>query len=323
MKLSVCIPVYNVAPYVEQCARSLFGQTYEDMEFLFVDDATPDDSIGIVRRVLADYPARQGQVKFLRHETNRGLVAARKTAIRAATGDLITHCDSDDWVDPDLYAKMVGAMKAADADAVLSSVVRVTPDGNKARAAPDGLCLSGMQAVLRADEISNLASLCTKVVRREVLDGFEPEWPDGLCIGEDLCCSMQLLPRCRLLVSAPDAHYYYRSNPAQMTASGNLARLIADQARVYDILTRRLPEDASRPICRHLARTILFWGVVGGLLGRRGFGLWRERLLALGGRYDFSDKTLWGQRMMKLAERSIMLSELVAPLVRRRVNDLL
>lgn len=131
MKLSVCIPVYNVAPYVEQCARSLFGQTYEDMEFLFVDDATPDDSIGIVRRALADYPARQGQVKFLRHETNRGLVAARKTAIRAATGDLITHCDSDDWVDPDLYAKMVGAMKAADADAVLSSVVRVTPDGNK------------------------------------------------------------------------------------------------------------------------------------------------------------------------------------------------
>ena len=83
MKVSVCIPVYGVEKYIERCARSLFEQTMkDDIEFIFVDDCTPDKSIEILQKVLEEYPERKNQVKIIRHETNKGLTGARNTALK-------------------------------------------------------------------------------------------------------------------------------------------------------------------------------------------------------------------------------------------------
>ena len=102
--VSVLIPVYGVEKYIERCARSLFEQTMKTgIEFIFTDDCTPDNSIEIVKRLLEDYPERKDQVKFIRHETNQGLAVARVTGLHAASGEYVIHCDSDDWVEPDMY----------------------------------------------------------------------------------------------------------------------------------------------------------------------------------------------------------------------------
>ena len=58
-KVSVIIPVYGVELYIEKCARSLFGQSLEDMEFIFVDDCTKDNSIHVLKQVLEEYPYRK------------------------------------------------------------------------------------------------------------------------------------------------------------------------------------------------------------------------------------------------------------------------
>ena len=58
-KVSICIAVYNVEKYIEQCVRSLFEQTLDDLEYIFVDDASPDASIDVMLRVLEDYPHRK------------------------------------------------------------------------------------------------------------------------------------------------------------------------------------------------------------------------------------------------------------------------
>lgn len=105
-KVSVIIPVYGVEKYIERCARSLFEQTLEDMEFIFVDDSTRDNSIDILLEVINEYPQRKNQIKILTHEVNKGLPAARQTGIKAAKGDYIAHCDSDDWVTPNAYQEM-------------------------------------------------------------------------------------------------------------------------------------------------------------------------------------------------------------------------
>ena len=97
-KLSVLVPVYNVEAWIDKCARSLFEQTIDDVEYIFVDDCTSDRSIEILTATLAEYPRRIPQVKIIHHDKNRGLVASRNTALRVATGDFIIHCDSDDWV---------------------------------------------------------------------------------------------------------------------------------------------------------------------------------------------------------------------------------
>ena len=116
--VSVIIPVYKVEPYVARCARSLFDQTLEDIEFIFVDDCTPDRSIDIVKEVLADYPKRQEQVHFVRTPRNGGLARARVFGLKYANGDYIIHCDSDDAVMPDAYRLMYEKAVAENLDIV-------------------------------------------------------------------------------------------------------------------------------------------------------------------------------------------------------------
>lgn len=105
-KVSVIIPVYGVEQYIERCARSLFEQTLDDIEYLFIDDCTLDHSIDILKQVLKEYPQRKEQVIIHRMEKNSGQAAVRKWGMLNATGDYIIHCDSDDWVDITMYEKM-------------------------------------------------------------------------------------------------------------------------------------------------------------------------------------------------------------------------
>ena len=106
MKVSIIIPIYNVEKYVERCLRSVMAQTYGDIECLLVDDCTPDGSMAICERMLAEYV---GPIDFkvLHHERNRGLSAARNTGTAAAMGKYIYYLDSDDEITPDCIALLV------------------------------------------------------------------------------------------------------------------------------------------------------------------------------------------------------------------------
>lgn len=97
MKVSIIIPVYNVAKYIERCLLSVLNQTWPDLEVILVNDCTPDNSMEIVRRVVASHP-RGTVVRCLEHEENRGQSAARNTAIKVAAGDYLYFLDSDDYL---------------------------------------------------------------------------------------------------------------------------------------------------------------------------------------------------------------------------------
>lgn len=121
-KVSVIIPVYGVEKYIERCARSLFEQTLDDIEYIFVNDCTPDNSIKILQNVLHDYPHRINQVKIINHDKNLGLPQARKTGILQANGKYLIHCDSDDWVEKDAYKLMWEKAKEKDYDIVFCDI---------------------------------------------------------------------------------------------------------------------------------------------------------------------------------------------------------
>lgn len=113
MKVSVIVPIFKVEMFIERCVRSLMEQTLREVEYIFVDDASPDRSIEILHSTLADYPERQDQVRILTHEKNKGLPAARNTGLAVATGEYIFHCDSDDWIELDMLEQMYSvAMKS-------------------------------------------------------------------------------------------------------------------------------------------------------------------------------------------------------------------
>ena len=122
--VSILVPVYGVEKYIDRCARSIFEQTYHDLDIVFVDDCTPDKSIEILNRVLEDYPERKEQTRILRHDHNRGLSAARNTAVAAATGTFLTHVDSDDWLELDAVEELVKKQTETGADIVTGVMVR-------------------------------------------------------------------------------------------------------------------------------------------------------------------------------------------------------
>lgn len=106
--ISVIVPVYGVERYIERCVRALFEQTLRDgIEFVFVDDCSPDRSIEILQNLLEEYPYRKDQCQIIRHEKNLGLPTARKSGVQIARGRYIAHCDSDDWVEKNAYELIV------------------------------------------------------------------------------------------------------------------------------------------------------------------------------------------------------------------------
>lgn len=116
--VSILTPVYKSEPYIKRCADSLFSQTYPNIEFIFVDDATPDNSITLIRQVLENYPHRMGQVRFIHHNRNKGIAEARNTCLREATGIYILFIDSDDWIEPNTVEKLTQVATATNSDIV-------------------------------------------------------------------------------------------------------------------------------------------------------------------------------------------------------------
>ncbi|MBR1503840.1 MAG: glycosyltransferase family 2 protein [Prevotella sp.] len=125
MKVSIIIPVYNVAPYIKRCLDSVAAQTYTgDMECLLIDDCGTDDSIKIAKQWIEGY---NGNIRFtiFYHSTNQGLSAARNTGIEIASGDYIYFLDSDDAITPDCIQILSNlAVKYPDADLVLGNTVK-------------------------------------------------------------------------------------------------------------------------------------------------------------------------------------------------------
>ena len=125
LKVSLLVPIYGVEKYIERCVRSLFEQTYPNIEYVFVNDCTKDKSVEILLTVLKEYPNRKSQVKTIHHHQNRGLSAARNTAVENMTGDYLWHIDSDDYIAIDAVEQLVNESQITKAEVVIFSHYKV------------------------------------------------------------------------------------------------------------------------------------------------------------------------------------------------------
>lgn len=103
------MPVYNVAPYVERALLSALNQTFDSIEFLIVDDRGTDNSMDIVRKIVAEHP-RGKDVRIIEHPHNIGTGATKNTAIDNAKGKYLFFMDSDDEITPDCIEVLYKAM---------------------------------------------------------------------------------------------------------------------------------------------------------------------------------------------------------------------
>lgn len=110
MKLSLCVPIYGTEKYIERCARSLFEQGNEDVEYIFVNDCTKDNSVNVLKKTIEEYPSLVSKIKIIELEKNLGLAGARLAGLQNASGDYIWCVDSDDYIEPNAVSSLLPYM---------------------------------------------------------------------------------------------------------------------------------------------------------------------------------------------------------------------
>lgn len=115
-KVTVIVPVYNVEEYLKECMQSILEQTYQNLEIILVDDGSTDSS----GKICDEYQNKDSRIKVI-HQENQGLSAARNTALKLATGDMIQFVDSDDFIAKNMIEDLVKIMKQNNADIIISS----------------------------------------------------------------------------------------------------------------------------------------------------------------------------------------------------------
>lgn len=207
-KVSVVTTIFHCEKYINACARSLFEQSLDSIEYIFVNDATPDNSINVLEKAIDDYPNRKPFIKILNLVKNGGVSNARRIGIANATGEYVIHADSDDWVDKDMYERLYLKAKETDADIVGCNFRHEFTDIQ--------YDFHQQYADTMEENISRLIngkifpSLCTSLTRRSLIEDNGITFPVGLNMGEDLFFNLQLYLHAKKIVSMDWAPYHYR-----------------------------------------------------------------------------------------------------------------
>lgn len=217
-KLSVITPVYKVEKYIERCARSLFEQTLKEIEYIFVDDCSPDNSVKVLEDVISQYPDRKPWVTIVCHEKNKGLTSTRNSGIAIAKGEFIAHCDSDDWIEPTMYEEMYECAKRTCADVVYCDINMVCNNYHETYKAAS---YSIDKVVFIRNYIASVwTSLCNTLIKSEIYRNNNLCSPEHLCYCEDFWLSVRLFHYANRVSYIEKPFYNYnRNNGGSITHS--------------------------------------------------------------------------------------------------------
>lgn len=200
IKVSIIIPVYNVAPYLDACLSSCVNQTFRDIEIIVVNDGSTDESSDIIKR----YAETDERVVVVTKE-NQGLIYARKSGLDIAKGQYIFHLDGDDFIETDAIEKLYDKVIELKADYIVANFYEVS--GHE------------RSEVLRNSRFKGLSGqdlfLCMlrggyevwgRLIRKTLYDGviYKP-----IVMGEDLFITMQILQKVRKPVGVDECLYNY------------------------------------------------------------------------------------------------------------------
>ena len=237
LKISVIVPVYNVQHVLTRCLEHLIHNTYKNLEIIIVDDGSTDKTADIYNQ----YKKQDKRIKIIKQK-NSGPATARNTGLKAATGDYIHFCDSDDWVNLDYYERMAEAASITDADIIVGNVEDnwyLFPQFHDIRLYSD---LSDKIAVTR---IYDFCFIWRYLYKRKFLQDNNIKFPVGMFVSEDNIFADVTLYCARTLATARDAVYHYILNNPQ-SLSKTIKIVLKDRkngsAKDYDKYIRFLAD---------------------------------------------------------------------------------
>lgn len=235
--VSIVVPIYGVEKYIAQCARSLFEQTYDNIQYIFVNDCTKDNSIILLKEIIELYPNRKSQVLIIEKEKNEGLPLARKTGMQYVKGEYVMLLDSDDWVETTMVEQMLNAIVAENTDVVYCDYYRN----------------SDTQTPINCIELSNTkeyiknmfllrapAQTWNKIYRTELFD--DVEFPVK-SMHEDLYINLQVMSYAKSVSHLRQNFYHYRNNPDSITHNYPLEQSIENLCLMRHFLEEKNMKD--------------------------------------------------------------------------------
>lgn len=210
--ISVIVPVYNVEKYLDKCLNSLFNQSYSNIEIIAVNDCSTDSSL----EILNSYSDRKN-LKIINLEKNSGLSAVRNVGLEAASGDLISFVDSDDWLDEDFYRVMLEAMLKYDADVAVCGIKRVRNNRERFYLKFESeICAEDKFEIFRLCNIPSSCYVWNKLYKSSLIRENNMKFIEGV-VYEDLYFTPELLFNAHKVVSVPNVYYYYRRRQEAIT----------------------------------------------------------------------------------------------------------
>lgn len=212
--ITVVLPIYNVAKWLDTCIQSIVKQTYRNLQIILVDDGSTDESPTICER----WAAKDNRINVV-HQQNAGLSAARNTGLRLRKGEYVCFVDSDDYVEHDYVQRMLDTALAEQADMVVCNVRKEDENGDTpAEEADPGFetkTLTSRQYMIYAMQSSWKHIVAwNKLYRSEIWDDLT--YPVGK-IHEDEFVFAQLVVRCRRVACINDVLYHYVQHDGSIT----------------------------------------------------------------------------------------------------------
>lgn len=243
MDISVILAVYGAERYIEECLRSLFTQTKTSgVEFILVNDCTPDSSIEIAKRIIAEY--RGIDAKIINHDVNCGVAVARQTGVDAASGEYTIHIDPDDWCEPTMLEEMYNAAKAEDADIFCCDFYENY--SNQEIYIEQKLATDNLLCIDKFIAGGLHSSLCNKLIKRDLIVANGIRMIPNLNIWEDMMFCIKCFSYTNKISYINRAYLHYRQNNTSLTHTIPLNRIqnkIDAVKEIEQFLTNTFPDN--------------------------------------------------------------------------------
>lgn len=271
-QVSILVPVYGVEKWIEKCAVSLLEQDYPSLQFVFVDDCTPDESMNVLQSVIERFPWQKDNIQIIRHHRNRGLSAARNTALHAAAGDFVMPVDSDDYLSCHTAVSQIMAdLLREGADAAIFDMQHIFPD--KTVEKHQTLPSDHNEYIRRLISRQTAVCLWGGIYQRSLFTGHGIHSIEGLNMGEDYAVKPRLLYAAKKIIHVSRPFYCY-SHLSENTYTKKFSdKYVSDLKQALSVLTdffRHVPDAADFESSLHhahlqvQAELFLWWGVYHG-----------------------------------------------------------
>lgn len=254
--ISVIVPAYNIACWLPRSLDSLLAQTHKNLEIIVVDDGSKDN----VREVLTEYTGKYPNIKAI-YKENGGVTSARLRGIAEAAGSWIGFMDGDDYVEPQMYARLLENALTADAQISHCGHQILFSDGrieyvHKSEDVRIRDRRTGLWELLDNRDVS--LSLCTKLYRRELFQGIDAWTDTAIKYNEDLLMNYFLFGQAEKTVFEGTCPYHYILRQDSASCKGISENYIFDPIRVRQLLLERCPEEQQDDVRQALIRNLLF-----------------------------------------------------------------